>query len=570
MAESEITILKRQIEELRTENKRLKEENQEVERLRAEIARLKQDNQCNEVKEAMHKLQVALKPRIFRMDDLVGNPGLKHIALQIFKGLDLKSHGNCRLVSKKWKDCIDNNKWWWKQQIARCRYYLSIIEDQILDQAVKKRESVKEFSKALKYVSKEESLANLQLFTLFMRDYFFKFKPKIGGCYEKGKDPSWYIPTPLSFGAKRNRSDVFQACARSPMKNFNVDTYYEILNPERSNFDILSSIKTILGEACINNQTEIVEFYMNLKGDRRVDFNQLHQGNETLFHEACKSNKVEVVKLFLDRAEELNINLNARNGKGITPMMRVFSKDVMQILLSDDRIDGTIIDADGCNVLHHICKNNDGNGHADPLSPSCFFERYSKEQNIVSVCNILQQAIEVTEEKITDTITLLLQSSKIPFIRDTEWGFTPLHHVCYTQRPNEQRIDAMLNVLMGKSIDVNEVNNHGETAVHIAFEMAFGFGTRKEILQEKPHYLTTLPPTISVFLKFAKRMGINFEAVDNDGKTPLHRLCESIRGLVGKEEYIDNFLKLAKMQYGIEFNLKATDRDGKTPMELLH
>ena len=86
---------------------------------------------------------------------------------------------------------------------------MSIIEDQILDQAVKKRESVKEFSKALKYVLKEESLATLQLFTLFMRDYFFKFKPKIGGCYEKGKDPSWYIPTPLSFAAKRNRSDVF-------------------------------------------------------------------------------------------------------------------------------------------------------------------------------------------------------------------------------------------------------------------------------------------------------------------------------------------------------------------------
>merc|ERR1712141_119159 len=125
------------------------------------------------------------------------------------------------------------------------------------------------------------------------------------------------------------------------------------------------------------------------------------------------------------------------------------------------------------------------------------------------------------------------------------------------------RVDAMLNVLLGKGIDVNEVNNHGETAVHIAFSMAFGFGTRKEILQEKPHYLTTLPPTISVFFKFAKRMGINFEAVDNDGKTPLHSLCENIRGirgkdshlaslirgLVGKEEYVDNFLKLAKMQY---------------------
>ena len=550
MAESEITILKRLNEELRAENKRLKEEVQDVERLRAEIVRLKQDNQCNEVKEAMHKLQVALKPRIFRMDDLVGNPGLKHIALQIFKGLDLKSHSNCRLVSKKWKDCIDNNKWWWKQQIARCRYYLSIIEDQILDQAVKKRDKIKEFSKALKYVYKEESLATLQLFTLFMRDYFFIFKPKIGVSFEKGKDPSWYTPTPLSFAAKRNRSDVFQACARSPMKNFDVDTNYELLNPERSNCDILSSIKTILGEACINNQTEIVEFYMNLKGDRRVDFNQLHQGHETLFHEACKSNKVEVVKLFLDRAEELKIDLNVRDRSGITPLMRVASKDVMKLLLSDDRIDATVIDAEGCNVLHHICKNTRGNGNLD------FKPHMGKFK-------------EITEEQITDTIILLLQSPKIPYTRDIISGFTPLHHACYTQHQNEQRIEAMLKVLLEKSIDVNEVDFDGDTAAHIAFGLAFGFGTRAEILFEKPLYFTTLPPTVNVFLKFAKRMGINIEATNNDGKTPLHKLCENIQGLVGKEKYIDNFLRLVKTEYGIVFNLKATNNAGKTPFEML-
>ena len=535
MSESENTILKRQIEELRAEN-----------------ARLKQEIQCHEVKQAMEKLQVALRPRFVRLGDLVCNPGLKHIALQIFKGLDPKSHGNCRLVSKEWKDCIDNSKWWWQQQIA-CM--LSIYQLQLkyceIDRdwrpVDRNKASLEDFNEALKYVSKEESLDNLQLFTMFMRDYFQK-ESKFNLT-----DPEWYIfrtsnlPAPLYYAANDNRLDILQICARSPMKNMDVDTFYQIDS---------GSTSTILFSACIKNQFEVVEFYMNLKGHNRVDFNKtsfirsLHKDPVSLFHEACKSNKVEVVKLFLDRAEELKIDLNVRDRSGITPLMRVASKDVMKLLLSDDRIDATVIDAEGCNVLHHICKNTRGNGNLD-LKP------------------YMGEFKEITEEQITDTIVLLLQSPKIPYTRDIISGFTPLHHACYTQHQNEQRIEAMLKVLLEKSIDVNEVDFDGDTAVHIAFGLAFGFGTRAEILFEKPLYFTTLPPTVNVFLKFAKRMGINIEATNNDGKTPLHKLCENIQGLVGKEKYIDNFLRLVKTEYGIVFNLKATNNAGKTPFEML-
>ena len=71
------------------------------------------------VKEAMEKLQVALKPRYVRLDDLVHNPGLEHIALQIFKLLDIKSHTTCRLVSQEWRDCIDNDKCLLQKQLSK-------------------------------------------------------------------------------------------------------------------------------------------------------------------------------------------------------------------------------------------------------------------------------------------------------------------------------------------------------------------------------------------------------------------------------------------------------------------
>ena len=56
-----------------------------------------------------------LRTRYVRLDELVHNPGLEHIALHIFKYLDPKSVGQCRAVSKGWKSFIDNDKFWWMQ-----------------------------------------------------------------------------------------------------------------------------------------------------------------------------------------------------------------------------------------------------------------------------------------------------------------------------------------------------------------------------------------------------------------------------------------------------------------------
>ena len=90
--------------------------NERIEHLVAENKRLEQDNKklkldsCYEVKQAMENLHEALKPRYVRLDELVTNPGLQHVALYIFKKLDPKTLGNCRLVSREWKNCIDNGK----------------------------------------------------------------------------------------------------------------------------------------------------------------------------------------------------------------------------------------------------------------------------------------------------------------------------------------------------------------------------------------------------------------------------------------------------------------------------
>merc|ERR1712004_313961 len=89
------------------ENKRLKGENQGYEE---EIQKLKEDNQCYDIMNSIEKLHESLKKRHFRIEKLIQNPGLQHIALSIFKELDPKSLANCRVVSKEWKACIDQDK----------------------------------------------------------------------------------------------------------------------------------------------------------------------------------------------------------------------------------------------------------------------------------------------------------------------------------------------------------------------------------------------------------------------------------------------------------------------------
>ena len=96
--EKEVSILKRQISDLQKEVENLKNENKKLKKENTDIVK------CMEALTSYVKL-----------DDLVHNPGLEHIAAQIFKYLDPKSLGQCRAVSKGWKSFIDNDKYWWIQ-----------------------------------------------------------------------------------------------------------------------------------------------------------------------------------------------------------------------------------------------------------------------------------------------------------------------------------------------------------------------------------------------------------------------------------------------------------------------
>ena len=201
--------------------------------------------------------------------------------------------------------------------------------------------------------------------------------------------------------------------------------------------------------------------------------------------------------------------------------MEALATDVMDLLLNDDRIDTTATDETGANVLHYLCKPR---------------------------VNIRSSPI-CTEKEIANTLSLVLQSSKVAYIRDTSNGWTPLHLACVYKMAH--RVEAILKATPTvDDIDVNERDDLGRTPLHLSCVIC-RVDDRDSL------------GVLLVLLKYAKEVGIDLEKTDVYRRTPLHHLCESWTKL-----QVGEFLKMAKENYGIEFNLKVKDKDGKNPMEL--
>ena len=144
LLEDQIRTLEDRIKLLEIENKQLKNDSH---------------SQASDIQTAMLKLQLSLKPRFVRLDDLVCNSGLVHVAYKIFGYLDLKSLRNCRLVSKAWKDCIEDDSSYWRRLLdaAKSHTLLNVFP---------------EFVEVFDYLQSKSSIDDIKLFIDFMVEIF--------------------------------------------------------------------------------------------------------------------------------------------------------------------------------------------------------------------------------------------------------------------------------------------------------------------------------------------------------------------------------------------------------------
>ena len=364
-----------------------------------------------------------------------------------------------------------------------------------------------------------ETFTNLKLFAQFMLEYVSQVHKRMH-IFRGAMD------SPLHFASENNRLDILEILARNASSSTKMDLNFEgIYNHEC----LLHN--TVLGEACANNRLEIIEFYIKLRDIKLVDFNQPSNGDPvsdyTLFHQACASGHVEVVKLFLKHADELNIDLNARHSCEGTPFMMSHSKDVLQLLLDDRRIDVNAVDNINYSALLWLY-NGPG----------------------------------ISDELILELVEFLLQSPRI----DTYT--VGVHHKSILHIAGEaNEAEVVFKAATERfDIDVNRRDYEGLTPAHYAFGYEIGYENGSRHIYEPvqpPFTLKKFDARVEVFLKYAKRLRIDFEATDRRGRTPLHYMYQA-----RSKKEVAQFLEAAKKEHNLEFNINALDHDGKTPIQL--
>ena len=112
---------------------------------------------------------------------------------------------------------------------------------------------------------------------------------------------------------------------------------------------------------------------------------------------------------------------------------------------------------------------------------------------------------------------------------------------------------------------MNQRDGKGLTPVHYAFGYLHADLNLPITYNpiEPPFTLKKFSPMVEVFMKYAQDLSINFEATDDQGRTPLHYMFQARR----KSEVLA-FIEVAKHDYNIEFDLKVKDHTGLTPIEL--
>ena len=208
----------------------------------------------------------------FPIDTFIQNPGLQLISRNIFKYLKLKDFSNCYLVSKGWKQFIDEDK------------YLANVQLTEVMSLYSKRKYRQEFT-PFHYVCKRGSLRIVKLFL----DNKKKMAIDVNAQYE-----GW---TPLFYATSFNNALVIKQ-----LLNHGLDVTF------RSTIE-----QNVFHIACGFGTEDTVNFLIQNARKYNVDLNLRDTNGYTPFHIACFNGKLENVKILLKNSKFIFRKINVHS-----------------------------------------------------------------------------------------------------------------------------------------------------------------------------------------------------------------------------------------------------------------
>ena len=289
----------------------------------------------------------------FPIDTLLKNPGYQLISRNIFKYLKLKDFDNCRLVSKLWKQFIDEDKYFGKIQLTDV---MSLYSNGNFIQGFA----------LFHFVCLKGSVRIVKL--------YLDNKKKMDIDVNAQDDNGW---TPLHHATRYNNSLVVKQlldhgvnvtlrtknnghiihCAASNKDPKVIEAVFEsqqLMNIDKNAIDYWHG-ETVLHFAAYNQHSHQPLAYLLQNANKfNLNINQLDNFQRSVFHSACGFGIEETVKFLIENAKKYNIDLNMRNNGGYTPFhyaCRYGKFKIVEALLTNSKK----------YKINVIAVNNDGN-----------------------------------------------------------------------------------------------------------------------------------------------------------------------------------------------------------------
>ena len=261
------------------------------------------------------------------IDWLINNPGLIHVAEQIFGYLNNETLLSCLLVSNPWNTYLNN-----ESRILSWRK-LEWLHNKKIDAAPKgsryrKAHSIlslfPDWINVLNYFKRKGSLEDLKEIVTVLELYVTKYEATSG----------LYISSPLLAASTWNHHKFLEILFKSKIEiDFNPKSRVQdsglepITRPiEEALFETSGNVKTLkvfldysnlistvpIQYICSFAHINIVKLLLSQENEKSIDFKALDADGLSVLHWACFSDfgSIEVLELLLDQSEELGLDVN--------------------------------------------------------------------------------------------------------------------------------------------------------------------------------------------------------------------------------------------------------------------
>ena len=220
----------------------------------------------------------------------ISNPGLHHLAENIFRFVDNPTLAKCRGVSKEWNYFLE--KIWLLRHLNWFLTEKKFAISTSLGGVKTMTEINKEWSVILYYLEKPSStIEDLIEVNDFLQSIIYEDYTLFGPIHR-----------PLLYAASKNQLNFLKVMAKIPI-NFNPTNYYGY---------------NVLFQACLDGRTEIVDFLLEIAPMKKIDL--MDKTFSTVLHAACRGKNVEIAKILIDNSKQVGLDLKQVNVFGFSAL----------------------------------------------------------------------------------------------------------------------------------------------------------------------------------------------------------------------------------------------------------